>query len=65
MIRGAEQPPCGLEARSAFDDALAELDQLPEEHYKDSTILLQLIRDNLQQWSKGNDYGPIVRNTMS
>ena len=52
-------------ARSAFDDALAELDQLPEEHYTDSTILLQLIRDNLQQWSKGNDYGPIVRNTMS
>ena len=54
-----------LLARTAFDDALAELDQLPEEHYTDSTILLQLIRDNLQKWGKGDDYGPIVRNTMS
>jgi 14-3-3 protein epsilon len=59
----ASDRACHL-ARSAFDDALAELDQLPEEHYTDSTILLQLIRDNLQKWSKGNDYGPIVRNTL-
>ena len=43
-----------LLARTAFDDALAELDQLPEEHYTDSTILLQLIRDNLQKWGKGD-----------
>ena len=48
-------------ARAAFDDALAELDTLPEMHYKDSTILLQLLRDNLQKWANKDDFGPIIR----
>lgn len=31
----------------AFDDAIAELDQLNEDSYKDSTLIMQLLRDNL------------------
>ena len=31
----------------AFDDAIAELDKLQEDSYKDSTLIMQLLRDNL------------------
>ena len=34
-------------AKKAFDDAIAELDQLKEDSYKDSTLIMQLLRDNL------------------
>ena len=35
----------------AFDDAIAELDSLNEECYKDSTLIMQLLRDNLTLWT--------------
>lgn len=44
---------CGL-AKSAFDDAIAELDTLSEECYKDSTLIMQLLRDNLTLWTTDN-----------
>lgn len=38
-------------AKTAFDDAIAELDTLNEESYKDSTLIMQLLRDNLTLWT--------------
>uniref|UniRef100_A0A2K5UCB5 14-3-3 protein theta n=1 Tax=Macaca fascicularis TaxID=9541 RepID=A0A2K5UCB5_MACFA len=34
-------------AKTAFDEAIAELDTLNEDSYKDSTLIMQLLRDNL------------------
>ena len=46
----------------AFDDAIAELDTLNEDSYKDSTLIMQLLRDNLTLWTsdtagEGEDAG--------
>jgi len=38
-------------AKPAFDDAIAELDTLNEDSYKDSTLIMQLLRDNLTLWT--------------
>lgn len=38
-------------AKTAFDEAIAELDTLNEESYKDSTLIMQLLRDNLTLWT--------------
>jgi len=38
-------------ARTAFDEAIPELDNISEENYKDSTLILQLLRDNLTLWN--------------
>ncbi|KAI3504985.1 hypothetical protein L2E82_47169 [Cichorium intybus] len=41
---------CNL-AKQAFDEAIAELDTLGEDSYKDSTLIMQLLRDNLTLWT--------------
>merc|ERR1712083_892880 len=38
-------------ARTAFEDSIAELDNVGEESYKDSTLIMQLLRDNLTLWT--------------
>ncbi|KAF2345541.1 14-3-3 domain [Trinorchestia longiramus] len=38
-------------AKQAFDESIAQLDSLSEEHYKDSTLIMQLLRDNLTLWT--------------
>jgi len=53
-VQSEQQAACTL-AKSAFDDAIAELDTLDEESYKDSTLIMQLLRDNLTLWTSEND----------
>jgi 14-3-3 protein beta/theta/zeta len=57
-IANIPEEACTL-AKSAFDDAIAELDTLNEESYKDSTLIMQLLRDNLPLWTSdsGDDAG--------
>jgi len=38
-------------AQEAFDLAIAELDSVSEESYRDSTLIMQLLRDNLTLWT--------------
>merc|ERR1712097_153461 len=42
-------------ARTAFEDAIAELDNVSEESYKDSTLIMQLLRDNLTLWTSDQE----------
>jgi hypothetical protein len=42
MVAGVQA--CAL-AKQAFDDAIAELDTLNEDSYKDSTLIMQLLRN--------------------
>ncbi|KAL4283137.1 hypothetical protein GQ457_16G017670 [Hibiscus cannabinus] len=49
ILNSAERA-CHL-AKQAFDEAIAELDSLNEESYKDSTLIMQLLRDNLTLWT--------------
>ena len=41
---------CDL-ARSAFDQAISKLDDLDESSYKDTTLIMQLLRDNITLWT--------------
>ncbi len=38
-------------ARQAFDEAIADLDNVEDEQYKDATLIMQLLRDNLTLWT--------------
>merc|ERR1712150_191480 len=49
-ILNSPEKACRL-AKTAFDFAVTELDGLPEENYKDSTLIMQLLRDNLTLWT--------------
>jgi len=52
-IKNSPDQACHL-AKKAFDDAIAELDTLNEDSYKDSTLIMQLLRDNLTLWTSDN-----------
>uniref|UniRef100_A0A2K6D082 14-3-3 domain-containing protein n=1 Tax=Macaca nemestrina TaxID=9545 RepID=A0A2K6D082_MACNE len=49
-ILNSPEKACCL-AKTAFDEAIAELDTLSEESYKDSTLIMHLLRDNLTLWT--------------
>lgn len=50
-ILSTPEDACNL-AKQAFDDAIAELDNLNEDSYKDSTLIMQLLRDNMTLWTR-------------
>ena len=52
-IMNDHERACTL-AKTAFDEAIAELDSLQEDNYKDSTLIMQLLRDNLTLWTSDN-----------
>jgi len=38
-------------AKQAFDDAISQLDGVTDDSYKDTTLIMQLLRDNLTLWT--------------
>jgi len=47
-------------AKNAFDQAISKLDKLDEASYKDSTLIMQLLRDNLTLWTSDQEEGRIA-----
>lgn len=52
ILKKPEQA-CQL-AKDAFDQAIKKLDALDDVSYKDSTLIMQLLRDNLTLWTQDN-----------
>ncbi|KFO23651.1 14-3-3 protein zeta/delta [Fukomys damarensis] len=50
MILNAPEKACSL-AKTALDKAIAELDTLSEESYKDGALIMQLLKDGLTLWT--------------
>merc|ERR1712048_1255198 len=55
-VLGKPDEACKM-ARTAFEDAIAELDNVAEDSYKDSTLIMQLLRDNLTLWTSDQEGG--------
>ena len=55
-IKGCPEEACKI-AKEAFDSALAVLDDVDDITYKDSTLIMQLLRDNLTLWKPENEEG--------
>merc|ERR1712160_198973 len=55
-VLGNPEEAC-KKARTAFEDAIAELDNVQEDSYKDSTLIMQLLRDNLTLWTSDQEEG--------
>ena len=49
-IKSDSEKACEI-AKKAFESGIAELDSLQDDTYKDSTLILQLLRDNLTLWT--------------
>merc|ERR1719283_92533 len=45
---------CDL-AKKAFDEAIEKLDSLSDVSYRDSTLIMQLLRDNLTIWNQTDE----------
>jgi len=56
-VQSKSTDACDL-AKEAFDSAIAELDTLDEDSYKDSTLIMQLLRDNLTLWTSDDQNEP-------
>jgi 14-3-3 protein epsilon len=42
-------------AKKAFDEAIEQLESLTDDTYKDSTLIMQLLRDNITLWTSNAD----------
>jgi len=49
-----KEAACTL-AKEAFDEAIEKLDSLNDSSYKDSTLIMQLLRDNLTIWNQNDE----------
>jgi len=49
-IMGDKEKACEM-AKKYFDSAIPEIDRLEGDDYKDTTLILQLLRDNLALWT--------------
>jgi len=49
-IRNDHEQACTM-AKGAFEEAINDLDAVSEDNYKDSTLIMQLLRDNLTLWT--------------
>ena len=49
-ILNSPERACRL-AKTAFDEAMGDLENLEGDTYKDSTLIMQLLRDNLTLWT--------------
>lgn len=49
-VLGSPERACAL-AKTAFDTAVGDLGQLEGESYKDTTLIMQLLRDNHKLWA--------------
>jgi len=56
-IMNQSEQACTL-AKDAFDQAIQQLDSLSDSTYKDSTLIMQLLRDNLTIWTSEKDGNP-------
>jgi len=53
-IQNKPEEACKL-AKAAFDQAIGDLDQLNQDSYKESTLIMQLLRDNLTLWASDSE----------
>jgi len=44
-------------AKQAFDDAIKNLDTLDDDNYKDSMLMIQLLRNNIMRWTINDSDG--------
>ncbi|MCQ2818695.1 MAG: 14-3-3 family protein [archaeon] len=44
-------------ASAAFDQAIQQLEKIEDDQYKDSTTILQLLKENIDMWTTDNDQG--------
>ena len=55
-IMNCPEEACKL-AKTAFDSAIADLEVLEDDKYKDSATIMQLLRDNLTLWTADANEG--------
>lgn len=53
-IKNDPKQACKL-AKTAFDDAIADIENIQDVNYKDSTTIMQLMKDNLTLWTSELD----------